>query len=347
MPAISEITINAFRGISNLKISNLSTVNVLVGANNSGKTSVLEAIKLISDPYNFGKATNLAFLRAPAAKDKKAEKIVEATSTLYQKEIEDRQTNYLIDISALTSLGELAYASHGQIEEVYTSTGAKKKAFSVSVKTQLGHDKPIYQNLKLTNGQDELLSQSAQPLMGMLYVHAGVSYYYACVSILSESILNERKKDLLGLLKSFEPSVEDISIVGEDVYLHNSVSGTLPLYVYGTGLQKAVMLSGVLASMEDGVILIDEIDNAINISAFEEVFSWFVRRCKVRNIQAFLTTHSMEAIDAVLDTADPGSDDIRIITLRRLPNSHNTVARVRTGAEASADRSDFKMELRV
>lgn len=36
-PLISNLTISAFRGIRNLNLSNLSQVNVLVGANNSGK----------------------------------------------------------------------------------------------------------------------------------------------------------------------------------------------------------------------------------------------------------------------------------------------------------------------
>ena len=40
---ISKLQISAFRGIRDLTLDNLSTVNVLVGANNCGKTSVLEA----------------------------------------------------------------------------------------------------------------------------------------------------------------------------------------------------------------------------------------------------------------------------------------------------------------
>jgi hypothetical protein len=51
---IHSIQIRGYRGFSNLEMSDLGCVNLLVGRNNSGKTSVLEALYLLStsgDPY--------------------------------------------------------------------------------------------------------------------------------------------------------------------------------------------------------------------------------------------------------------------------------------------------------
>lgn len=42
----SSIRIRGYRGLSEFSISPLGRINLLVGANNSGKTSVLEAIQL-------------------------------------------------------------------------------------------------------------------------------------------------------------------------------------------------------------------------------------------------------------------------------------------------------------
>lgn len=162
---------------------------------------------------------------------------------------------------------------------------------------------------------------------------------------MSSAILQYDKADLLAVIQSFDSTIQDVSIVDDCIYIHNSLSGTLPLYAYGTGLQKAALFSVIMSVMPDGIILIDEIDNAINMSAFSDVFPWFVKKCKERNIQAFVTTHSAEAIDSVLNS---GLDnDIRIITLRKTPKTHKTVAKVRTGSEALSDRENFKMELRV
>lgn len=45
---ISSIQIKGFRGFSDFEMRGLGRVNLLVGTNNSGKTSVLEAIDLLT-----------------------------------------------------------------------------------------------------------------------------------------------------------------------------------------------------------------------------------------------------------------------------------------------------------
>ena len=95
-------------------------------------------------------------------------------------------------------------------------------------------------------------------------------------------------------------------------------------------------------------MLIDEIDNTINISAFHEVFSWFVDACMRLNVQAFVTTHSEEALDAILESSDETEQEhIRIITLRKDSEQQKTTAVIRTGKTALLERSQFEMELRV
>lgn len=44
-----EISIEKYRGLHNITFSGLGQINILVGDNNSGKTSILEAIQLFSD----------------------------------------------------------------------------------------------------------------------------------------------------------------------------------------------------------------------------------------------------------------------------------------------------------
>ena len=49
---LEHLMIQQFRGLKNLEMSNLGTINLLVGANNSGKTSVLEAIATYCRPLD-------------------------------------------------------------------------------------------------------------------------------------------------------------------------------------------------------------------------------------------------------------------------------------------------------
>lgn len=50
MTYINSLDIQSFRGISSLQLDQLSSINILTGDNNSGKTSVLEVIESYSNP---------------------------------------------------------------------------------------------------------------------------------------------------------------------------------------------------------------------------------------------------------------------------------------------------------
>lgn len=60
----SNIEITNFRGIDHLEIGGLAPVNVFVGANNVGKTSVLEAVFVLSGLSNPQMPTRVNYLRS-------------------------------------------------------------------------------------------------------------------------------------------------------------------------------------------------------------------------------------------------------------------------------------------
>ena len=60
---IECMKIGHFRGIHDLSINNLNHINIIAGDNNSGKTSVLEAILLLRSPNNFTNILRIARLR--------------------------------------------------------------------------------------------------------------------------------------------------------------------------------------------------------------------------------------------------------------------------------------------
>ena len=50
---VENLEIKSYRGIRDLKIDSLGNVNILVGDNNSGKTSALEAIQILCNPNKY------------------------------------------------------------------------------------------------------------------------------------------------------------------------------------------------------------------------------------------------------------------------------------------------------
>src|SRR6185437_11537582 len=50
--SLDSVTIDGFRGLKNLRLDDLGLINILVGKNDSGKTSVLEALSVLCNPLD-------------------------------------------------------------------------------------------------------------------------------------------------------------------------------------------------------------------------------------------------------------------------------------------------------
>lgn len=348
---VQSFKIDNFRGLNNLAIDNLSAVNIFVGANNSGKTSVLEALKLMGAPDDVGQIVRLALQRAQVSGEARKKNLTNYILSIFQKAIdEDQQDYYHIQLGATVKGIQYEYEADGTVGEIVDSTGVSKKTLDIAIKTSVNNGKKSYQSIQVVNGEDAIFGSTEKPIYSALYLHSTVSYYRSCANLLSNYIVTEGKEDVLHILQTFDQNIDDISIVGEDIYLHNIQSGSMPLFAYGSGLQKAVFLTIAIVYCKNGIILVDEIDDAIHVSAFEDVFRWFLDACLRWNVQAFVTTHSAEAIDAILKIAHEEhsqEDVLRVITLRKDPKSNTTRKKVRTSEEAYSDRAYYKAELRV
>lgn len=82
---IGSLRIDNFRGLHDLTMDNLSQVNVFVGANNCGKTSVLEAVKLLGTPDDVGQVVRIALQRAQVSAESKKRNIVNYVLSIFQK----------------------------------------------------------------------------------------------------------------------------------------------------------------------------------------------------------------------------------------------------------------------
>ena len=60
---IENLHVHTFRGIRDLTAEHLNHINLIVGDNNCGKTSVLESLLMLRDPADFSNVLRVARLR--------------------------------------------------------------------------------------------------------------------------------------------------------------------------------------------------------------------------------------------------------------------------------------------
>ena len=67
---IRQVDIKAYRGIHDLELKNLNSINILTGNNNCGKTSVLELLSGLRDPYSILAWTGMILNQVSRARKK-------------------------------------------------------------------------------------------------------------------------------------------------------------------------------------------------------------------------------------------------------------------------------------
>ena len=128
--------------------------------------------------------------------------------------------------------------------------------------------------------------------------------------------------------------------------------GIMSLATYGDGIKKVLSIASGIAQAVDGVLLIDEVETALHSRYYEDIFRFIASACRKFNVQVFITSHSIEAIDAFLsiaeyDTRTEDEDHISVITLKKDLNLFRSYARVLTGRHVFENREQFGFEVRL
>ena len=86
--------------------------------------------------------------------------------------------------------------------------------------------------------------------------------------------------------------------------------GRAPLSAFGDGLRRVFTLASAIPGAKDGLLLIDELEIAVHTRMLEKTFNWLVEFCCQYNVQLFATTHSLEAVDAIIDACKDKEIDL-------------------------------------
>jgi AAA15 family ATPase/GTPase len=360
---ITELKIEMFRGIREMKVNDLGDINIFVGDNNSGKTSVLEAIQILSDPcaYNLlltsaereryggaffphglSRLDSFMYLFHNYAGAAKSERYfmrlgADAYNRKGSVEIAGSLAMQLIDWNEVAKDDTLmGYSDNG--------SAAKEMAaltFAGSLCSNLLDERA--EALEINEYTPSLIRHTEKPLFPLEYIRPMGHTF--------RKIINHRdaRERAVQLLREFEPNITDLRYIDNNaqraVPVVETRQGDIPLSVYGDGMKKALVILDAILMAEVGVVLADEFETAIHTSVMGSIFAFFLRSAKEMDVQLFLTTHSLEAVDKLLENAGSDLDRIRLI---RLKNKGGEIyAKVIPGTEAYALRGQFEMELRV
>jgi AAA15 family ATPase/GTPase len=305
---IDNLKIENYRAFREVEFKGLKRVNLFVGKNNSGKTCLLEALDLLGtlSPNSFWLSAqrrneNISIEAAPNnwqtfpdphytfhGRDIGANNSIIITSSA-QKII----TQLKISISNSTPQ-PIPQVQPSSVQPQVLNNLIQQLDFEVNgIKVSFPMMRGGLQFFQLTPFQSQILppcliTTNATNSMGATQAWAPIA-------------ATDAEEKIIEALKVIEPDIEKIAASAFPVptlfVRLKGVKERVPIGNLGDGTIKLLMLAGHLSGLEaNGILLIDEIDDGLHVSAMQKLWEIVLNITKDRNIQIFATTHSDDCL---------------------------------------------------
>ncbi len=311
---LKGLRIRNYRVFKDLKVDGLHRINLIAGKNNSGKTSLLEAIFLLAGGRNPQLAVNTNVMRMTGPDPIVA--TPQALENTWKQMFHSLDTDIPISIDGCHEVhGPLALKVSLEPWQGTESLPPASLGGASPSEVPVGHSLTF--RYKGSPGDDSLGQIRFRPTGtgGSVDVNQpGVSNSLEARIILSRSgnvqedatllgkLRTQKRGDLLlDALRVIEPNLESV----EDSFASSvpmiwgdvGLSELVPLPVMGEGMTRLARIVLGISAVPGGVLLVDEIENGIHHSVMSKVWKAVSAAAKQFDVQVFATTHSYECFE--------------------------------------------------
>lgn len=304
MDGIKNIDIKNFRGIDHLRIDDFSRVNVFLGQNSSGKSSVLECILLLMGMSNpdlpqainairsrsFSNFADLGYLFHNY--DLKVKPEIAAELFDEAKRHLSLEMTYIFDEKSQSNVQN----GHIPTSETKTFLNTLRMAFDI----ESGQNKTSYECGITVNPQG--LISNKRMAEGYLEKNsvAFISSDLAAgnpANDLVELAKRKRKDIVTKRLQHFDSRITTLEILNNVAYVGlEGIDQLLTVNMQGDGLRRYLNIVAASANPMNNILLVDEIENGLHYSAYKKLWEAIFALAVGTNKQIFVTTHSKETI---------------------------------------------------
>ncbi len=348
---IKKLEINKFRGFKKYQIDNIGQVNLLVGTNNCGKTSILEAIQLLKS-----KGSSYSFFSVLIRRGEQIQYDTErnrcseadlcrlfhayrfAPESIFSVSGHDNHTTENLTVS----INEIPYQS--QLFDRYPDFAGH---YQLNVKWSQGN-KQTKENLPVTpNGGLSFdyirrtgIKSKETGITNLEFVSSASLPPQKIISLFDEIVLSPDEDLVLEALRIIEPDIARLaSLGGADQRWTEWNSGEyarggilvkikkwkkrIPIGTLGDGIWCMLGLILSLVSARDGILLIDEIDTGLHHTVMTEMWKLICMTAQKLNVQIFATTHSSDCWKSLAENATDAKFKNNKIRIHRIDRQKN------------------------
>lgn len=341
---ISSIKIEGYRGFGRFEMENLGRVNLLVGTNNSGKTSLLEALYLLTTRGEPASLWQLLFRRGERSlsdsrgpRPGEIEFDVSHLFTGHEIQLGSKFSlvaqNESPELSLTFAVGKWPSKERGEAE---TPPGVSRLALHIN-----GHPQspvPIIPLSRIGGISPDALDLSARrPGRTQSRSEGAPSQFITTESLDGDDLvllwnkvaLTPNEGLVLRALKFLDPQIERIAAqASPNYYGGRSRSGfivklsnreqPIPIGSMGDGMWRMLAMAIAITQCRGGVLLVDEIDTGLHYTVMADMWKLVFAASQEFNVQVFATTHSYDCIESLARARSTESGTQSHITLQRI-----------------------------
>jgi hypothetical protein len=312
---ISKLEIQNFRLFTDFQIDNLARVNLFVGLNNSGKSTLLEAIYLLANSGTPDTLTRLWGHRRETVSFRLNESTPESRFYALQH-LFHRGNGDSVERAEIRSTDSSGTKKYLRLQNQYEddhSDGVK-----VISSENDGYVVDVYGMVRKTPGEGEngrgyAQTSQSQNAYWLTTRHLEYSEILRLWNTIEDS--SEKRHYVQKFLHCIEPDLLTIGFTSSvfsdpliTVTLETNGTVTSPIGNIGDGMRAILGIALALLASESGILLVDEIDSGLHHTALVKMWEQVFEIAQRFNVQVFATAHSWDCVKAFSTALQKTSD---------------------------------------
>ncbi len=347
-----NLRIHNFRAFDDLEIPRLGQINLVTGKNNSGKTSLLEALFLLCGAGNSEIAMRINAIRGI---DSAIGSATTAAQTLWKPIFTDFDMKKVVEIQGhFTAHGPLALnialdqpdtiqlpfdISSRTLKTEFLNETALKFSF------EMGSKKVAEGRIRLTSGGIQIEPPASNPPFTATFLSSRIGNLQEDAIRLGQLRQRKQGEFVVDALRIVEPrlqSVQDNSASGVPMIWGDiGLPELAPLPMMGVGLTRVARVILAISHAPGGVVLLDEVENGLHHSVLSKVWRAIGEAAKQFDTQVVASTHSFECMEAAHQSLD--AEDFLV---HRLENIDGAIRCVTLGPDEIEATFKHNLEMR-
>jgi AAA15 family ATPase/GTPase len=359
---IRDLIIKGYRCFEDFSMNGLTRVNLLVGNNNSGKTSFLEAVYLLVNQPSMGTVQTTIreifenrgeFSQQVEMVNNQSKQIITqkffldrffygfGKNKLDKFSILGRENSEQIKVFSFLETEELSFYYPEDVStfnDMSTSTldWVPCAFFDFSI-TGIMKKQLISDFDEISTGELALKKDFSLLIQNSFFLSNRQISFDEIAKLWDKINLSPKEYIVIEALKIIIPDVErvgfSISPGMNTIKLKlKDQTELVPLSSMGDGMNRILTLAMALVSTEKGVLLIDEIETGLHYEAQLDMWRLVLKTAQDLDVQVFATTHSWDCIAAFKEALQE-LEDQSVAKLFRLDSKYGKLRAVEYDAE--------------